>query len=202
MARRPDGEKRRRILDAAATVFARKGYFVCRVSDVAKAAGVADGTIYLYFKNKEDVLLSLFADVLDRHLADAKAEIEGVEGPRDKLLAIARHHLVALSERREVGVLFQTELRQSARLLSKISSEKLKGYFDVLSGVIDEGQRTGAFRPEVDRRIVTRAFFGALDELVTAWIIAEKPYDLVAQAEPLVGLFLNGLAPRASTPLV
>lgn len=197
MARRPDGDKRRRILDAAATVFARKGYFVCRVSDVAKAAGVADGTIYLYFRNKEDLLLSLFSDVLDRHLAEARAEIESASGARDKLLAIARHHLVALSERRDVAILFQTELRQSARLLTKISHEKLKGYFDALSGVIEEGQRSGAFRADADRRIVARAFFGALDELVTAWIIAEKPYDLVAQAEPLVALFLNGLSPRA-----
>lgn len=180
-------------MDAAVTAFARKGYFTCRVSDVAKEAGVADGTIYLYFKNKEDVLVSLFSDVLDRHLKEAKRELTAAPSPQEKLLAIARHHLAALSERRDVAVLFQTELRQSARLLTKISKEKLRGYFEVLAGVFEEGQNAKVFRQDLDRRIVARAFFGALDELVTAWILSEREYDLVPHADALCDLFLNGM---------
>ncbi|MEO5761029.1 MAG: TetR/AcrR family transcriptional regulator C-terminal domain-containing protein [Vicinamibacteria bacterium] len=192
MARKPEGDKRRQILDAAVSVFAQKGYFTARVSDIAGAAGVADGTIYLYFKNKEDIVVSLFADVLERHLARAKEEIASVRTPREKLLAIARHHLAALSERKDVAILFQTELRQST-LLARISSKELRGYFDLLSKVIEEGQKGGVFRPELPRSLVVQSFFGALDEMVTSWILSPTHYDLVDLAAPVTDLFLGGL---------
>ena len=195
MARKPEGDKRRQILDAAVSVFAQKGYFTARVSDVASSAGVADGTIYLYFKSKEDIVVSLFSDVLERHLARAKEEIANARTPRQKLLAIARHHLTALSERRDVAILFQTELRQST-LLSRISSKELRGYFDLLSKIVEEGQKTGVFRPEVPRSLVVQSFFGALDELVTSWILSPTHYNLVDLAEPVTDLFLGGLGVR------
>lgn len=195
MARKPEGDKRRQILDAAVSVFAKKGYFTARVRDVASAAGVADGTIYLYFKSKEDIIVSLFADVLERHLARAKEEIAGVRTPREKLLAIARHQLTALSERKDVAILFQTELRQST-LMSRLSSKELRGYFDLLSRVIEEGQRSGVFRPEIPRSLVVQSFFGALDELVTSWILSPTHYNLVDLAEPVTELFLGGLDVR------
>jgi len=195
MARRPEGDKRRRILEAALGVFAQKGYFQARVSDIASAAGVADGTIYLYFRNKEDVIVSLFSDFLKRHLARAKEEIAGVRTPREKLLAIARHQLTALSERREVAILFQTELRQ-ATLMSRISARELRVYFDLLSGIIEEGQNQGVFSREFPRSLMVQSFFGALDELVTAWILSPTHYNLVDLAEPVTELFLAGLRPR------
>jgi TetR/AcrR family fatty acid metabolism transcriptional regulator len=197
MARKPEGDKRRKILEAAIGVFAQKGYFQSRISDIAGSAGVADGTIYLYFKNKEDIVVSLFSDVLQRHLARAREEIASVRTPRQKLLAIARHQLTALSERKDVAMLFQTELRQ-ATLLKRISSEELRGYFDLLSKVIEEGQKTGVFRPEIPRSLVVRSFFGALDELVTSWILSPTHYNLVDLAEPVTDLFLGGLAPRGA----
>lgn len=181
------------------TVFARKGYFTARVSDIAGAAGVADGTIYLYFKNKEDIIVSLFADVLERHLARAKEEIEGARTPREKLLAIARHHLAALSERRDVAILFQTELRQST-LMSRLSSKELRRYFDLLSMVIEEGQAKGVFTARLPRSLVVQAFFGALDEMVTSWILSPTHYNLVDLAEPVTDLFLGGLDASPKRP--
>jgi len=157
MARKPEGDKRRQILDAAVAVFARKGYFTARVSDIATIAGVADGTIYLYFKNKEDIIVSLFSDFLERHLARAKEELANVTTPREKLLAIARHHLAAMSESKDLAILFHTELRQSA-FLSRISSNELRGYFDLLSSVVEEGQKNGAFRSEFPRSLAVQAF--------------------------------------------
>lgn len=195
MARKPEGDKRRQILDAAVVVFAKSGYFNSRISDIAKTAGVADGTIYLYFKNKEDIVVSLFADVVKRHFERAQEEIARVHTPREKLLAIARHQLAALSERKEVAILFQTELRQWT-LMSRISSEELKHYFDMLSKVVEEGQSRGMFRADVPRGLVVRAFFGALDELVTSWILSPTDYNLVTLAEPLTDLFLGGLELR------
>jgi TetR/AcrR family fatty acid metabolism transcriptional regulator len=195
MARKPEGDKRRKILDAAVSVFAQKGYFTARISDIASSAGVADGTIYLYFKNKEDIIASLFAQVIEVHMGRAKEEIARVRKPREKLLAIARHQLTALSERRDVAILFQTELRQ-ATLMSRISAKELRGYFDLLSKVVEEGQKTGDFRPELPRSLVVQSFFGALDELVTAWILSPTHYNLVDLAEPVTDLFLGGLSAR------
>ena len=195
MARKPEGDKRRQILDAAVTIFAQKGYFTARISDIASAAGVADGTIYLYFKNKEDIIASVFAQVIEVHMTRAKEEIASVKTPREKLLAIARHQLTALSERRDVAILFQTELRQAA-LMSRISARELRGYFDLLTGVIEEGQKQGVFRREFPRSLVVQSFFGALDELVTAWILSPTHYNLVDLAEPVTELFLGGLQVR------
>jgi TetR/AcrR family fatty acid metabolism transcriptional regulator len=195
MARKPEGDKRRRILDAAVAVFARKGYFTARITDIASSAGVADGTIYLYFKNKEDIIVSLFADVLESHLARAREEIAAARTPRQKLLANAQHHLAALSERRDVAILFQTELRQST-LMSRLSSKELRSYFDLLSKVIEDGQKAGDFRTEPPRSVVVQAFFGALDEMVTSWILSPTHYNLVDLAEPVTDLFLGGLDPR------
>jgi TetR/AcrR family transcriptional regulator, fatty acid metabolism regulator protein len=195
MARKPEGDKRRQILEAAVVVFARNGYFHSRISDIASTAGVADGTIYLYFKNKEDIVVSLFADVIKRHFERAQDEISEARTPREKLLAIARHQLAALSERKEVAILFQTELRNWT-LLSRISTKELRHYFDMLSKVIEEGQATGVFRPEIPRNLVVRSFFGALDELVTSWILSPTDYNLVEFAEPLTDLFLGGLDVR------
>ena len=194
MARKPEGDKRRQILDAAVTVFARRGYFAAKVSEIARAAGVADGTIYLYFKNKEDIIVSVFADVLRHHLEKAKQEIARAHTPREKLLAVARHHLTALSENRDVAIVFQTELRQST-LLARLNSQELRGYFGLLSGLIEAGQTDGAFRNDIPRNVVVQAFFGALDEMVTAWILAENHYNLVDLAEPVTDLFLGGLGP-------
>ena len=195
MARKPEGDKRRQILDAAVQIFARKGYFSSRVSEIARAAGVADGTIYLYFQNKEDIIVSVFADVLQRHLENAREEIARAHTPREKLLAIARHHLTALSESRDVAIVFQTELRQST-LLTRVNSQELHRYFGLLSGLIEAGQKDGSFRKDIPRSVVVQAFFGALDEMVTAWILAENHYNLVDLAEAVTDLFLGGLGRR------
>lgn len=199
MARKPEGDKRRQILEAAVAVFAQKGYFTARVSDIAQLAGVADGTIYLYFKNKEDIIVSLFADVVERYLNRAKQEIEAARTPRERLLAIARHHLAALSERRDVAILFQTELRQST-LMSRISSKELRSYIDLLFKVVEDGQAQGVFRTDLPRSLVVQSFFGALDEMVTSWILSPTHYNLVDLAGPVTDLFLGGLDAGAKKP--
>lgn len=208
MARRRQDGKRQRILDAAVRVFARKGYFSSRVHDVAKKAGVADGTIYLYFKGKEDLLVSLFDDVMERHLAQAKVELLGVAGAAAKLRRIAEHHLRVFGGNRDLAIVFQVELRQSTKFMERFTASWLQDYFSLVGSVIDEGQKAGAFRPNLSKKLVTKAFFGALDEMVTSWILSGKDYDLPLLAGPIADLFLGGLAsskkavPRAALRVV
>ena len=194
MARRRTPDKRSRILEAAVKVFARKGYFGARVSDIAKSARVADGTIYLYFRNKEDILVSLFDEVMAEHIAKGREELRAVEGAEARLVVIAKHHLRLLGGNRDLAVVFQVELRQSTKFMERFTAGWLQDYLAVISEVIEEGQSEGSLRPGLSRKLATKAFFGALDEMVTSWILSPKDYDLVRQATPVVDLFLRGAA--------
>jgi TetR/AcrR family fatty acid metabolism transcriptional regulator len=194
MPRPRTDDKRKRILTAAVRVFARKGYFAARVSDVAKRAGVADGTIYLYFRGKEDILVSLFDERMARHLESLRAEVAAVRGTPARLRTIAEHHLRALGADRDLAVVFQVELRQSTKFMERFTASWLADYLALIGDVIEQGRREGALRSDLPRKLVTKAFFGALDELVTSWIIGGKGYDLVQLAGPVVDLFLRGAA--------
>jgi TetR/AcrR family fatty acid metabolism transcriptional regulator len=194
MAGKRTPDKRDRILDAAVKVFARKGYFGARVSEIAQSARVADGTIYLYFRNKEDILVSLFDEVMAEHIEKGRRELATVTGAEARLLVIARHHLRLLGGNRDLAVVFQVELRQSTKFMERFTAGWLQDYLAVISEVIEAGQEDGTFRPGLSRKLATKAFFGALDEMVTSWILSPKEYDLVGQAAPVVDLFLRGAA--------
>jgi TetR/AcrR family fatty acid metabolism transcriptional regulator len=194
MARRRSDDKRQRILQAAIKVFARKGYFAAKVSEIAHRAAVADGTIYLYFKNKEDILVNLFDEVMAEHIERARIELAAVDGAPRKLRAIATHHLSMLGANRELAIVFQVELRQSTKFMERFTASWLQDYFALVTDVIEEGQREGSLRAELPRKLVAKAFFGVLDEMVTSWVISGKEYDLGQLAEPVVDLLLLGAA--------
>jgi TetR/AcrR family transcriptional regulator, fatty acid metabolism regulator protein len=203
MARQKSDDKRRRILQAAVKVFAQKGYHAAKVAAIARGADVADGTIYLYFRNKEDILVSLFDEVMDEHLQSARQELAEVQGAPARLEAIARHHLRVLGANRDLAVVFQVELRQSTQFMERFTASWLQDYFAVVGDVIEEGQRDGTLRPGLPRKLATKVFFGALDELVTSWIVGGKDYDLSRLAGPMVEIFLHGVAAggdRAASP--
>ena len=151
MPRPRNDDKRRKILAAAVKVFAREGYFAARVSDVARRAGVADGTIYLYFKGKDDILVSLFDQVMREHIARAREELRLVKGAPARLKAVAAHHLRLLGSNRDLAVVFQVELRQSTKFMERFTASWLQDYFAVLTGVIEQGQREGTLRKNLPR---------------------------------------------------
>lgn len=198
MARRRTDDKRRRILQAAVKVFARKGYFGARVSEIARRADVADGTIYLYFRGKEDILVSLFDEVMAEHIQKGREELLSVSGAPARLRAIAAHHLRLLGTNRDLAVVFQVELRQSTKFMERFTASWLQDYFAVVDEVIAEGQREGSLRPDLPRKVATKAFFGALDEMVTSWVLSRKHYDLERMATPVVDLFLRGASQAPS----
>lgn len=200
MARKRTDDKRARILQAAVKVFARSGYFGARVSEIAEAAGIADGTIYLYFKGKEDILVSLFDEVMAEHLQAGREEIARLSRVEDKLVRIAERHLRLLGGNRELAIVFQVELRQSTKFMERFTASWLHDYFELLDAVIAEGQRDGTLRAELPRKVVAKAFFGALDEMVTSWILSHKDYDLAREAGPVVELLLRGAAAGPRQP--
>ena len=192
MARKRSDDKRRRILQAAVKVFARKGYFAARVAEIAQRAGVADGTIYLYFRGKEDILVSLFDELMAEHVERARAEMQAVEDAPSRLRLIAEHHLRALGADRDVAVVFQVELRQSIKFMERFSATLLRDYLGLIREAIADGQREGLIRTDVKATVAAKMLFGALDEMATNWILSRRRYSLEADADAVVDLFTNG----------
>jgi TetR/AcrR family transcriptional regulator, fatty acid metabolism regulator protein len=195
-------EKRERIVDAAVEVFAAKGFKSARIADIARRAGVADGTIYLYFRNKEDILLSIFEEKMDLLLRDLRETIDRYEDPYDQMRAYARHHFSQLQRQPALAQVFQVELRQSHRFLREYRPEKLWEYLGVFARVVEDGQRAGKLRADVDPFLAQWAFFGALDEISIQWVLSRRRerFNLERAAEQVVDLFFRGVAAAEPNP--
>jgi TetR/AcrR family fatty acid metabolism transcriptional regulator len=186
-------EKYQRILDAAVSVIAEKGFHVARISDIADRAGVADGTIYLYFKNKDEILMAAINSAFDAFVKDARTELAAIQSPSLKLRHLIQMHLGRLGENRNLAIVFQMELRQSARFLAPFSHQHMVEYFGIVRDAIREGQRQNVFREDLDDKIAARCFFGAIEEMVTSWVLAQREYPLVEVAEKVASIILSGI---------
>jgi TetR/AcrR family fatty acid metabolism transcriptional regulator len=189
-------DKREAILKAAAKVFASKGFFNSKVADIASAAGVADGTVYLYFKSKDDILHSIFDRGMDEFITEGRKEIEQIEGPAEKLRRIAELHLERLGSDRDLAVVFQVELRGSTKFMEEFSAAGFAEYLDLIRQTIEEGQQTGAFRTDVKPVLAAKILYGALDEMVTNWILSKRSYSLPPLADEVMELFFGGMKTR------
>jgi TetR/AcrR family transcriptional regulator, fatty acid metabolism regulator protein len=187
------GDKRNAILRAAISVFAHNGYFNSKVADIAREAGVADGTVYLYFKSKEEILHSIFDRSVDEAIAEAKKLIESTADPREKLRQIAMLHLERLGADRDLAVVFQVELRGSTKFMEEFSKAGFAEYLTLIRSTFEEGQRAGVFRPELNAKVVAKILFGALDEMATNWILSKRRYKLPPMADQVLDIFLNGV---------
>src|SRR2546421_12840059 len=188
--------KREAILRAATRVFARNGYFNSKVADIAAAAGVADGTVYLYFKSKEEILHSIFDQNMAEAIAAARKLTEKLSDPREKLRRIALLHLERLGADRDLAVVFQVELRGSTKFMEEFSAAGFAEYLALIRTTFEEGQRAGVFRRELNAKVVAKILFGALDEMATNWIISKRRYKLAPMADQVLDIFLNGVAAK------
>jgi len=188
--------KREAILRAAIDTFAERGFFNAQVADVARAAGVAAGTVYLYFRSKDDLLASIFDRTMREAIAEGHAAVADISDPRERLRRIARVHLARLGRDRNLAVVFQVELRQSIKFMEQLSSSRLRDYLGIIRAAVADGQTAGLFRPDLNPTVCAKIFFGALDEMATNWILSRRRYSLEAEADAVVDLFLNGACPR------
>ena len=185
--------KRERILRAAIDTFAESGYFNAKVSDIAKAAGVADGTIYLYFEGKEDLLVNIFREHTRNYLQSLEAELRNVSRPEERIRLAIRHHLETLGRDRALAVVSQVELRHSLKFMSLLSHNEVAEYLDIIRSIVEEGQSEGVFRRTLHPQLVAKSVFGILDEMVTSWILSEKDYNPADHADQIADLVLTGL---------
>jgi TetR/AcrR family fatty acid metabolism transcriptional regulator len=186
--------KRESILRAATRVFARNGYFNSKVADIAREADVADGTVYLYFKSKEEILHSIFDQNMAEAITAGRVLIEKLSDPREKLRRIAMLHLERLGADPDLAVVFQVELRGSTKFMREFSAAGFAEYLGLLRQTFEAGQRSGVFRKELKAKLVSKILFGALDEMATNWIISKRNYKLEPMAEVVMDVFLNGVS--------
>lgn len=194
-AEKKRSDKRERILDGALKAFAKKGFYNTKVSEIAGEAGVADGTIYLYFKNKDDLLISLFEDRMEWIIDRLQTELRAVEGD-----AVAKfRHMVTIHcrlavENPELAEFITVELRQSSKFVKEYKNPKFGDYLKILQGLVEEGQQTGAIRTDVDARLVSRACFGALDEVLLQLTLSQAGAEEVdAKAAQVAAMLAEGL---------
>ena len=192
----PPAPKRDAILRAAIDTFAERGYFNAQVADVARAAGVAAGTVYLYFKSKDDLLISIFERSMRDGLSRGRESVADLEDPPERLRRLARGHLARLGNDRNLAVVFQVELRQSTKFMERFSSTLLRDYLGLIREAIADGQRQGLFRADIKPTSAAKMLFGALDEMATNWILSKRRYSLEAEADEVVDFFLNGARAR------
>jgi TetR/AcrR family fatty acid metabolism transcriptional regulator len=195
----PEGGKRERILDAAVRVFAQEGFYNAKVSQIAHAAGVADGTIYLYFKSKDDLLISLFEDRMERVNQNLRDALASSRSAVDRLRAIVRLHLDLVERNRHMAEVITVELRQSSKFVKEYKNPKFAEFLRLIGGAIADGQAAGELRKDLDPHILARALFGALDEIALAWLVKgpkNDRIDLSHATEQLGLLFIDGLRAR------
>lgn len=191
-------DKHNKIIQAAVKVFAQKGFFSARISDIAKKAKVADGTIYLYFNNKYDILISIFEEEIGKIIAEVKRLIDKEDDPRKMLEIFAMEHMRMVKDRRNLAEVLQMELRQSNKFMREYRNTKFIEYVDIVSKIIHKGQEMNIFRKDVMPGVAKRAVFGALDETARLWILSpDNQYTIEEAAKQISTLFLCGLEQKA-----
>ena len=186
-------EKYRMILNAAKQVFAMEGFYNSKVSEIAREAHVADGTIYLYFKNKDDILISLFEEELTRIIKTVKTELENIDDPRLKLIKFCDNHLTIVEADRALAEVIQVELRQSNKFMREYKNKHFLAYLNIIADIVAQGQQLGVFRDELKPELCARIIFGSLDELSTYLVTAKRKRFDVHEVATMVGnSFING----------
>jgi TetR/AcrR family transcriptional regulator, fatty acid metabolism regulator protein len=188
-----DPDKPQQIIAAAIRVFARSGYYNSRVSDIAREAGIASGTIYLYFKTKDEILVTLFREKMAEWVALVRRELAAERNPLAKIRKIVALHFKVLEENPDLAEVVQVELRQGQKFFRGASAHEVSAYFDVINNVLEEGVGAGLIRRDLPVKVATKMLFGAMDQLATSWVLGKRGYRLTEAADPVATIFLQGV---------
>ena len=187
-------DKHSKIIRAATKVFAKKGFFNARISDIAKEAKVADGTIYLYFNNKYDMLLSVFEEKIGKLVEQINGQLEKEEDPRRMLEIFIGNHLREMKKNKNLAEVIQIELRQTNKIIRDYRNNKFSEYLNIISTIIKRGQAQNVFRKDILPGIAKRAIFGAMDEIARIWNInMDSEYKIEDTELQVIKIFLVGV---------
>lgn len=191
--------KHSKIISAATKVFAKKGFFTARISDIAKEAKVADGTIYLYFNNKYDILLSVFEEEVGKIVEKTDKLLSNEEDPKKMLEIFTIQHLTAMKKNKNLAEVIQIELRQTNKVIKDYRNNKFSEYIGIIANIIKKGQQAGIYKADIKPDIAKRVYFGALDEVSRVWNASlETHYTVEEIADQLLTMFLTGMLHQPS----
>ncbi|HXU88813.1 MAG TPA: TetR/AcrR family transcriptional regulator [Methylomirabilota bacterium] len=188
-----DPDKPQQIIDAAIRVFARNGFYNSRVSDIAREAGIASGTIYLYFKTKDEILVTLFREKMAGFVASLRAAIAREPDPEAKIRRLVRLHFEVLEASPDMAEVVQIELRQGQKFFRGASAHEISAYFELIGSILHDGVAAGVFRRDLPVKVATKMLFGAMDQVTTSWVLGKRGYRLADAAEPVANIFLKGV---------
>jgi len=188
-----DPDKPQQILDAAVRVFARSGYYNSRVSDIAREAGIASGTIYLYFKTKDEILVRLFRECMAGFVARLRREIAQESDAVAKVRRLVTRHFAELEANPDLAEVVQVELRQGHKFFRGASAYEVSAYFELIASVLADGVAAGQFRGDLPVKVATKMLFGAMDQIATSWVLGKRGYRLVDSADAVATIFLKGV---------
>ena len=189
-----DPDRSQNIIEAAVRVFARKGYYNSRVSDIAREAGIAAGTIYLYFKTKDDILVTLFRDKMAEFVGSLRKAIADEPDAVAKVRRLVVLHFRMLEDDPELAEVVQVELRQGQKFFRGPATQEIATYFALIASVLEEGVAAGSFRRDLPVKIATKMLFGAMDQMATSWVLGKRGYSLTDSAPAVAEIFLQGVA--------
>jgi len=195
--RNGQGDKRRLLLDAAVRVFARKGYHAARVGDIAEEAGVAYGLVYHYFGSKEEVLRSVFRETWRALIRTIESVEEGDDSPREQLRKVAEILLRSWRRDPDLVRVLVLEVTRSGHLAGEV--DEIDASFAAIQKIVERGQADGSIRTDLDARLASYVFYGAIDELLTGWVLGRLPdseEDVAGAERTVVEIVTGGLAPE------
>jgi TetR/AcrR family fatty acid metabolism transcriptional regulator len=190
-----DPDKPQQIIEAAIRVFARNGYYNSRVSDIAREAGIASGTIYLYFKTKDEILVTLFREKMAEWVAHVRREIAIERDPIARVRRLVSLHFAVLESNPDLAEVVQVELRQGHKFFRGASAHEVSAYFELIGSLLEEGVAAGVIRADVPIKLATKMLFGAMDQLATSWVLGKRSYRLTDAADAVASIFLKGVTP-------
>ncbi len=186
--------KHQKIIQAAVKIFAEKGFYNARVSEIAKEANVADGTIYLYFKNKDDILISLFEEEFGQIVENMRENLGKEKDPLKKIRQFAVHHMAIVAKLQNLAEVLGVEVRQSSKFMKEYLNKPFIEYLNLIRIVIVEGQEMGLIRKDLTPGILKRAYFGALDEMARYFVLSTKrKHSLHEAALQISDVFIRGV---------
>jgi len=188
-----DPEKPQQIIDAAIRVFARDGYYNSRVSDIAREAGMASGTIYLYFRTKDDIIITLFREKMAQWLADLRKATASEPSAIAKVRRVVALHFSMLESHPDLAEVVQVELRQGQKFLRGAAAQEVTSYFALIGSILEEGIAVGQIRRDLPVKVATKMLFGAMDQMATSWVLGKRGYRLTDTADAVADLFLRGV---------
>ncbi len=196
-------EKRDRILRSAIKIFAKKGFYNARIAEIAREAGVADGTIYLYFRSKDEILITIFEETVGELIRDFRKKLQAIQNPIDQICEFARLHLEIVRTNPDLASVLQLELRQSNKFIKEYRGSSLNDYLNLIGDIIRYGQEASIFREDIHPGIAKRMLFGALDEISTLFVLLkDRTFDLAHSARQITSIFLYGIVKEKASEAI